>query len=67
MAGVGSGGFNPTNNQLRNAAMNAQILEKEYRRNEDKPISSKERKIGYIAIGILSVFLIGIVLLFLIL
>lgn len=28
MAGLGNGGFNPTNNQLRNAAMNAQILEK---------------------------------------
>lgn len=67
MAGIGNGGFNPTNNQLRDVAMNAQILEKEYRRNGDKPISSKERKIGYIAIGILSLFLIGIVLLFFIL
>ena len=67
MAGLGNGGFNPTNNQLRNAAMNAQILEKEYKRNGDKPISSKERKIGYIGIGVLSAFLIGIVVLFLVL
>lgn len=28
MAGLGNGGFNPTNNQLRNAAVNAQVLEK---------------------------------------
>lgn len=67
MAGTGNGGFNPTNNQLRNAAMNAQILEKEYKRDKDKGISSKERKLGYIGIAVLTAFLIGIVLLFFVL
>lgn len=67
MGGIGNGGFNPTNNQLRNAGMNAQILEKEYRKNGNKSISSKERKIGYIGIGILSFFLIGILVLFFVL
>lgn len=67
MGGLGNGGFNPTNNQLRNAAMNAQILDKEYKRDRDKAVSSKERKFGYIGIAILSAFLIGIVLLFFIL
>lgn len=67
MAGIGDGGFNPTNNQLRNAAMNAQILEKEYKKDRDKPISSEEKKLGYIGIAVLSALLIGIVLLFFIL
>lgn len=67
MAGIGNGGFNPTNNQLRNAAMNAQILEKEYKKDRDKSISSKEKKLGYIGIAVLSAFLIVIVLLFFIL
>lgn len=67
MAGIGNGGFNPTNNQLRNAAMNAQILEKEYKKDRDKSISSKEKKLGYIGIAVLSALLIGIVLLFFIL
>lgn len=60
-------GPNPMRNSLmRNAAINAQILEKEYQR-DSTPVSDKERKRGYIAIGILSAFLIGIVALFFIL
>ena len=63
MAGFVNGPGPMRNSQVQNAAMNAYILDKEYQRDK-KPVSEKERKRGYIAIGILSAFLVGMIALF---
>ena len=59
----GFGSLNTARDPMRNAALNAQAVNYELNR-DAVPVSDAKRKAAYVAMGILSAALVGIVALF---